>query len=356
MCIRGEKLVLFVTGFCGESCYYCPISAEKKGKDVVYANEWPEPNDEEIIKEARLCEAKGAGITGGDPLVTLEKTTRLIRLLKSEFGKSFHIHLYTPLTLVTPERLDALRDAGLDEIRFHPDLEKPDRWQKISLAQGSDWDVGIEIPAIPGKEKETRDLIRIASPFVKFFNLNELEYSDTNSQGLSKEGFVTKDDLSYGISGSERMAKGILEWATEQKIEKQFHYCTAKLKDGVQLARRIRKRAENVKAPYDYVTKEGILVRGAVYLSDTIPGSGYRDRMKEMGNRDAELSLLQELIRKEFPRIRSGIDSMKKRVLVPKNKISRINQAIPNTCAIVSEYPTYDLFEVEIEVLEKPNR
>ena len=34
-CIRGSKMVLFVTGKCRTGCYYCPVSFEKKGRDVV---------------------------------------------------------------------------------------------------------------------------------------------------------------------------------------------------------------------------------------------------------------------------------------------------------------------------------
>jgi len=31
-CVKGEKLVLFVTGICPRKCYFCPVSDEKYGK------------------------------------------------------------------------------------------------------------------------------------------------------------------------------------------------------------------------------------------------------------------------------------------------------------------------------------
>ncbi|MEK6823280.1 MAG: radical SAM protein, partial [Nanoarchaeota archaeon] len=120
LCVRGEKLVLFVTGLCAQRCFYCPISEHKFGKDVVYANEWrvEDPaHPRELLEEARLTRASGAGITGGDPLANVDRCCSYIRLLKRTFGKAFHIHLYTPLRLVTKERLAKLAKAGLDEIR-----------------------------------------------------------------------------------------------------------------------------------------------------------------------------------------------------------------------------------------------
>ncbi|MEM2983791.1 MAG: hypothetical protein QXL24_01105, partial [Candidatus Jordarchaeaceae archaeon] len=76
LCIRGTKLVLFVTGLCEHppSCsWYCPISYERKGRDVTFANERLILDDNDVISEATLCSAEGTGITGGEPLLVLER-------------------------------------------------------------------------------------------------------------------------------------------------------------------------------------------------------------------------------------------------------------------------------------------
>ncbi|MFW6231062.1 MAG: radical SAM protein, partial [Nanoarchaeota archaeon] len=155
-CVRGCKAVIFVTGVCSRNCYFCPTSDQKNKNDVTYANERPLANTDEktmikgIIEEAERQKARGAGLTGGDPLSRLERTVTIIKALKQEFGKAFHCHLYTILNLVDEKKLKMLYDAGLDEIRFHPDLDDQKLWERIGIAQKFDWDIGVEIPAIPG--------------------------------------------------------------------------------------------------------------------------------------------------------------------------------------------------------------
>src|SRR6056297_2046886 len=71
LCVQGRKTVLFITGICPRKCFYCPISSEKYAHDVVFANEWKikdVENPVELFEEVKMTGAKGAGITGGDPL------------------------------------------------------------------------------------------------------------------------------------------------------------------------------------------------------------------------------------------------------------------------------------------------
>src|SRR3989344_2473658 len=358
LCVEGKKLVLFVTGLCAQKCFYCPIGEHKFGKDVVFANEWriadPE-NPKELLEEARLTGARGAGITGGDPLMNTERCCEYIRLLKKNFGKDFHIHLYTPLKLVTAEKLSALRSAGLDEIRFHPDLDDDSLWTRLSLARDYGWDVGVEIPALPGYELKTKRLIDFIADKIDFLNLNELEVSDNQAvhYDLKSKGFSPKDSVSYGVKGSENMALRMLAYA--RKKNAPAHYCTAKLKDSVQVKNRIQARAENVALDFDKITDDGTLVRGSADLRFLQPGAKYRQRKAEIDPSKA-MALLEiarhELIGLGMKEDELMIDPEKLRLLMPAESARKNSGLIKKKGmipCIVEEYPTADAVEVDVK-------
>ena len=129
-CREGAKMVLFVTGRCFRDCFFCPLSADRKNADVVFANERPVYSDADVLDEARTMRAKGTGITGGEPLLEPERVIRYISLLKAEFGKEHHIHMYTS-EAPDEKQLKALAKAGLDEIRFHPPYEMWSRPEEL---------------------------------------------------------------------------------------------------------------------------------------------------------------------------------------------------------------------------------
>ncbi len=358
-CVKGEKLVLFVTGICPRVCYFCPLSDIKYGNDVIYANERTVQNFEDIILEAELMNAKGAGITGGDPLSRIDRTTDFIQKLKMRFGKRFHTHLYTSLNLVTEKNLEGLFLSGLDEIRFHLDLDNKQFWPRIAIAQKYTWHIGVEVPLIPTKEKELKNLLDFVCDKAKFVNLNELERADNKMSRLGEMGFSTKGRFSYAIEGSLVLGLKLLQYAKEKQYHTAVHVCTAKLKDRIQLANRIRRESENVRKPFDVVDKEGILSRGALYLPELAPAAGYRRRLES-----ADIStLLQELlflltkIKKDLKLSDRQIvlDKMKPRLLLSRQhtrKHKRYFLKLGLLPAFVREYPTADQLELEVEFLK----
>ena len=326
-CIQGSKMVLLVTGRCNTGCFYCPVSAEKKGKDVVYANERRVTTPEEIIEEAESMDAAGTGITGGDPLITIDRTIRCIKLLKDRFGKEHHIHLYT--SMIDAEMTTALQAAGLDEIRFHPSMSQ---WCKMNttdlkkIIDTVDIDVGIEVPAIPGHEKELEALVDYAtSAGVKFINLNELEFSESNWEMMEEHNYNLKDDLSSSILGSEEVAIGLMKKHKKAPI----HFCSSIFKDGVQLRNRLIRRAEHIAKPYDVITKDGTILKGIIYADDL-------EAVRELLNKTYEVP--DELI---------FIDSESKRMEVASWVLEELAKDLPFKCYIVEEYSTVDRLEVE---------
>ena len=333
LCIRGAKLVLFVTGLCTRGCYYCPLSEKRRGKDVVYANERPVKSDRDIIEEARLINALGTGLTGGDPSLRFERTLRLLRLLKRKFGKRHHVHMYVGGEL-SLEQLRRLKQAGLDEVRFHTWSTEPvEAALKVGLR------AGVEIPAIPGNFSKTvallRELDRIGCAFV---NLNEFEFSDTNLAALKRRGFKIKSDVSMAVEGSEETAHNLMLWAA-RNTRLNIHYCPSALKDRVQLRNRLRRRARNVAKPYDSITDEGLLVKGVIYDLPPAKLSATRKRLISRYNVPAKLI---------------GIDKQKRRIELAPEIAEKLAELEPGLkFALVEEYPTYDRLETLVVPFSK---
>jgi hypothetical protein len=185
---------------------------------------------------------KGAGISGGDPLCQLERTLEYIQLLKTEFGPGFHTHLYTSQTDVSDANLQQLQNAGLDEIRFHP---QTDDWSGIERAIERGFLVGIEVPALPGKRENLIEVAKRAEGMgVSFLNMNELEASETNFDRLVSLGMKLTNMESASIEGSASTATEVLEWSKDNLESLSVHFCTSKFKDAVQMRKRLERRLE----------------------------------------------------------------------------------------------------------------
>lgn len=323
-CINGSKMVLLVTGQCKWNCYYCPVSLEKKGLDVIYANEARVSTDEEIIGEAESMDATGTGITGGDPLLVLDRTVHMIELLKSRFGKDHHIHLYT--ATIDPEKVSKLEEAGLDEIRFHPMVSMWDHMQDTKLKEimeSTGMDVGIEVPAIPGKEDELSAMISYATSIgIGFINLNELEFSESNWDMMAEYGYEVKDDISSAVKGSFETAIAVMKRNKKANI----HFCASAFKDGVQLRRRLIRRAEHICTDYQAVTDDGTLVRGYVYSDDL---DKVVEKLRELDVPDSLFLVLEN------------------KVEVAPWVLEDIADGLGFKCYISEQYPTSDGLEVE---------
>ncbi len=305
ICRRGAKLVLFVTGICNNKCFYCPISAERFGKDVVFANEREVKEVNDFLDELELMDAEGIAITGGEPLLKLDRVLEFLKI-----SKDLHSHLYT--SIPTDELVLSKLSKYLDEIRFHPpELKNVKAYKEpIRTAKKLGMEVGFEIPAI----RFEPEIIEIANELDVFLNVNQLEVSETNFKEIVKRGYSVKD---YYVECDEIVKR-------YEKANK-FHYCSARFKDIAQFRRRLIRMAMNHPDFYR-VTKEGTII------CCFIEGEN--------------LELAEEILKRhgyEYVRVDKGIETD-----VEATKIRELLKAEGFRVSIIERYPTSKRIVVEV--------
>ncbi|MCS7127888.1 MAG: radical SAM protein [Sulfolobales archaeon] len=257
-CILGGKIVIFITGLCLDNCWYCPISREKFGRKTIYVDEVRAASYSDVIDEAYRVGALGAGITGGDPIIPLDVTINMIRLLKDEFGEGFHIHLYTTGRLIDDNVLEVLESSGLDELRIHP--YKAEYIRVIERAIEYSFDVVVEVPFIPLRSyvNYIKDLLmKLDGVGVNYVNINEFEVSDSNVEATLLRGLKP---LGFTLEGIETPAIEFVKWVLETVKNLNVHYCTVEFKDRVQYRLRMVRKALTVFGLHEAPTINGTLI------------------------------------------------------------------------------------------------
>jgi len=314
LCRKGAKMVLFVTGICNNDCYYCPISEERKGRDVIFANEREVKSLKDAIEEANAMSAEGIAITGGEPLLRLERVVEFLKVFRD-----LHIHLYTSI----PVKENILKKLKyLDEIRFHPpELRKVKAYERsILAAKRLGIEVGFEIPST----SYIYEIVEIANKHDVFLNLNELEFSSTNYEKLVARGFKPNDH--YGCSNCDKIVKAYA------KTVKKFHYCTAKFKDRAQFRRRLIRMAKNLPEFY-IITREGTVLCGYI---------------------EGDLNLIESFLNSkglrsnsDYVLVNGGIETSVELVEIYADELKKLGTNV----FIIERYPTFKRIVVEVNPL-----
>lgn len=333
-CVRGEKLVLFMGGKCSRKCWYCSLSENRKDALQAFANERPVTCSEEIIEEAKISNAKGAGITGGDPLVYFDKTIEYASALKKEFGEDFHIHIYLPLVLVTEEKLRKLKSC-VDEVRFHPSFLaeknnelKEEEFEKIKMASEifGVANTGIEVPMIPEKKVELYEFIKRLEGIISFANLNEFELSETNFDRMVAEYSLNED--TYTVRDSLTVGRQIVRQAINDNFDINVHLCTARTKDCYQYINRLLKHEI---LPYGNRTDEGTVVYFIVEYE-------LNDNIEEK---------LRGVTKKFYN------DKERKRFIVDMDEVEKVYEKTDLKIARIEEHPTWGNERLEYGLIGK---
>ena len=330
-CQRGSKLVLFVTGKCHWGCDYCPLSDNRRETPDMFANERRCNDWDEVIEEARAMNATGTGITGGDPMLDMEKSLEAVKQLKAAFGPQHHIHLYTSIPF-NPVHSKQFADAGLDEIRFHLLDGKLSRYlEVIDECSNLGIDVGIELPCEPDRSNDLFALLdEMNGPSVKFLNLNELEITVGNQENMDVRGFNLSGGMTAAAEGSFELATKLREYAKGMSFHVKF--CTASFKDAGQLRARFRRRAEVTLRPYEIISSDDTILFGAIPTDE----NDARDDMIDLSN---HLDLSEGWIR---------YDPVARRIELPLSAAETIAEHLSVQVQLVEIHPTHERLEVSV--------
>jgi hypothetical protein len=351
-CQMGSKLVLFITGHCHWMCDYCPLSENRREIDFMYANERKVEIDDwnSVIEEARAMKATGAGITGGDPVMARERVLEACRILKSEFGTGFHLHMYTSIPFRT-EWASEFAEAGLDEIRFHfLDLDESKYHETMQACLDAGMLTGVELPCEPDKEEQLLQLLETMRDMpVQFLNLNELEITVGNHDNMEVRGFNLSSEITAGASGSAEVATKMRNRVMAAKIGAPdpfdgisrepygYHlkFCTATYKDSGQLRRRFLRRGEHTISPHEVLTDDGTLVFGAIDCTNEFAEDWIQEIHEVTG----------------LPHRFMFFDESNQRIEVPLSMAEELADVIEAPIALVEVHPTYERLEMTVVYL-----
>jgi uncharacterized protein len=330
-CQLGSKLVLFVTGKCHWGCDYCPLSDNRRESPDMFANERRCTDWSEVIEEGHAMRATGTGITGGDPMLDMERSLEAVKQLKAAFGKEHHIHLYTSIPFQTDRAVD-FGQAGLDEIRFHLLNGTVEKYLPVIQAcVDAGIEVGVELPCEPDKEEQLFALLdQLHTSPVTFLNLNELEITIGNQENMDVRGFNLSGGITAAAEGSADLAIRLKEAAAD--LDFHLKFCSARYKDAGQLRARFRRRGQATLRPYEVLSEDDTILFGALPTS-------LDDATEDMKELKVELGVADGWIR---------YNAQTERIELPLSLAEELADVLEVPIILVEVHPTHDRLEVGV--------
>ncbi len=256
-CMGGSWSCLFINGRCNCDCFYCPSSQYQTG--APQTNGIPFASADDYADYLSALNFSGASLSGGEPLLTPERTLEYLTAIRKRCGDGIHIWLYTNGTLLTAETCRRLRDAGLDEIRFDIGATRYNL-KKLKIAVGILPTVTVEIPAVPEEFALMKEKLReMADAGVNHLNLHQLRLTPHNFKNLSNRGYTFVHGEKVTVLESELAALRLVRHALENRIALPVNYCSFPYKRRFQRAANRRRAALLAGSGHEETTESGYL-------------------------------------------------------------------------------------------------
>ncbi|WP_153306397.1 radical SAM protein [Desulfogranum japonicum] len=257
LCVEGLWSCLFINGKCNGNCFYCPTSQDEVGSPTTNTVSFQDSKD--YIAYLRLFGFKGASISGGEPLLTLDKSVRFIRSIKKHFGENIYVWLYTNGILATRDIMKRLAGAGLDEIRF--DIGATGySMRHLEHAVGVIPTVTVEIPAVPEENERMKCLLpTLYDCGVQHLNLHQLRLTPYNFEKMVIRNYRFLHGKKVTVLDSELTALELLLHGKKNNIKLPINYCSFPYKNQFQALAARRRNASFILKSYESLTENGFI-------------------------------------------------------------------------------------------------
>ena len=297
LCVEGKWSCLFINNLCNAHCFYCPSSQEYLSVPSTNNLVFKKPAD--YVAYVNEFGFRGVSFSGGEPLLSFDRTIEYLRAVRKHSGSDIHLWLYTNGSLLTPEKVRVLAAEGLDEIRF--DLSAYGySFDKLRLAVSKIPVVTVEIPAIPEDidllKQKTREMVEEG---VDYLNLHQLRLTGYNFENLTKRSYTFLHGAKVSVLESELAALEILKHVTQEGIQLPVNYCSFVYKNRYQALAGRKRYIQYMTKPWEQAVDSGYLrslsLQGS--LPDITSSPGFRNRIINTGDKYyiPDPSLLEEL-------------------------------------------------------------
>ncbi len=282
LCAAGQWSCLFINGKCNANCFYCP--AEQNEIGIPQSNGLDFPTPESWINYIRKFKFKGLSLSGGEPLLSFDRSLEYLTAAKNAFGDSVYFWMYTNGILATEEKMQILADAGLNEIRF--DIGATNYNLKfLKTAIGRVPTVSVEIPAVPEKlELLKQKMHEMADIGVNYLNLHQLRMTVHNLPKFAERSYVLSHGEKVTVPESELIALRLIKYGKDNNISLPVNYCSFAFKNRFQHAAGRFRMAKEIREDYESITPNGYIrsivldgdkddiLRAVKSLKSNIPG------------------------------------------------------------------------------------
>ncbi len=257
LCVEGKWSCLFINNKCNAHCFYCPSSQDDYSQPATGNLIFRKTAD--YISYLDEFGFKGVSFSGGEPLLSFDRTLDYLRAVRKRFDREMHVWMYTNGILLTPEKATILASEGLDEIRF--DLPASGyRLDKLKMAAGKIPVVTVEIPVIP----EDAGLLKSRMPEMRsegvdHLNLHQLRLTPYNFSRLTRRDYTFLHGVKVTVLESELTALELLRHGADRNVGLPVNYCSFVYKNRYQALAERKRYLGFMKEPWEVSTPGGYL-------------------------------------------------------------------------------------------------